>query len=416
MPLGQRNFISRYFQHVLLRFLLVDPKLRCEWNMRAPPQLSWTSHFTTCARHVSFAYVTTPLGQRNFISRFCFVPCWCIRSYGGGNPGGVCWGLQAKLFEVTWNIYDLIIEWPCGWAGTGDVGRPVFRSARFTDSMQECRHQPETGSKAFEERVATGVFPSFTRQRAFAGLAAQDGQCLEMRSILGRSSEGIAEWHRSFGWTLRSELRAARIRLLQRCQCDCAWRGAGSITPDIMQDSVNDARSETTAAVTLNGVDRDRRGRGSWTTWLVLQWMGSLRYGCAQSCFATKGPGSPTSVSCAVTPRSSHTREAVLQPATIMFSPLRLRAVMLFVCQTAIATAAMWMFCSSLRLWHCLAGFQTSLLSPLRLRAVQPTCNQRQWPHATSACVMHSSQSSCGCIGFTLSVLVPFAISTWPNI
>jgi hypothetical protein len=28
--------------------------------------------------------------------------------------------------------------------------------------MQECRHQPETGSKAFEERVATGVFPSFT--------------------------------------------------------------------------------------------------------------------------------------------------------------------------------------------------------------------------------------------------------------
>ena len=311
----------------------------------------------------------------------------------------------------------LIIEWPCGWAGTGDVGRPVFRSARFTDSMQECRHQPETGSKAFEERVATGVFSElYTRQRTFAGLAAQDGQCLEMRSILGRSSEGIAESHRSFGWTLRSELRAARIRLLQRCQCDCAWRGAGSITPDVVQDSVNDARSETTAAVTLNGVGRDRRGRGSWTTWLVLQCMGSLRCSCAQSCFATKGPGSPTSVSCAVTPRSSHTREAVLQPATIMFSPLRLRAVMLFVCQTAIATAAMWMFCSSLRLWHCLAGFQTSLLSPLRLRAVQPTCNQRQWPHATSACVMHSSQSSCGCIGFTLSVLVPFAISTWPNI
>ena len=29
-------------------------------------------------------------------------------------PWRRCWGLQAKLFEVTWNIYGLIIEWPCG--------------------------------------------------------------------------------------------------------------------------------------------------------------------------------------------------------------------------------------------------------------------------------------------------------------
>ena len=136
----QRN---SYFQHVL-RFLLVDPKLQLRVEHArlalAFPDKSLSDMCTTC--FPCMCYNTTgpetsfPGLLRSLLVRHGSVAGDCRRN---------CFGTPRLMCNC--------FEWPCGCAGTGDVGRPVpmqgLRIAR--------RHQPETRSKAFEERGAEGT-------------------------------------------------------------------------------------------------------------------------------------------------------------------------------------------------------------------------------------------------------------------